>query len=169
MSEAEPTIIAPAEPAEITGGDPGPGQRQIVRVLKGQSARLRRGHPWIFSNEIKMDADAKAVTPGSCVDLVDAGGERLGVASFNPHSLIAARMLSGRTDEKIDGAFFAHRFESALRLQRERAAFRRMRIQIVEMREVGVVFQLVKERDPVGEFEPIQVVGCRLTREETGD
>jgi 23S rRNA (cytosine1962-C5)-methyltransferase len=116
MTEAEP-IITPAEPAESAGNDADPGRRQTVRVLKGQSARLRRGHPWIFSNEIKMDADAKNIVPGSCVDLVDAGGERLGVASFNPHSLIAARMLSSRPDEKFDTAFFARRLESALRLR----------------------------------------------------
>ena len=64
-----------------------------------------------------MDAEAKGLTPGVCVDMVDAGGEKLGIAAFNPHSLIAARIMSTRLDVSIDTAFFASRVGHALRLR----------------------------------------------------
>ncbi len=64
-----------------------------------------------------MDAEAKALTPGSLVELVDAGGERLGVATFNPHSLIAARSLTDDPGADVDRAFLARRLSRALTLR----------------------------------------------------
>ncbi|OAN55193.1 SAM-dependent methyltransferase [Paramagnetospirillum marisnigri] len=91
--------------------------RPSVHLAKGRSKRLRAGHPWVFSNEIEMTAEAKALPPGTPVTLVDAGGERLGVASFNPHSLIAGRVLSRRPDDTIDADFLAARLRAALALR----------------------------------------------------
>jgi len=92
-------------------------KRPTVRLQPRQDARLRHGHPWAYSNEIMMDAEAKAIPPGTPVTVTTAGGERLGVAFFNPHTLIAARVLSKDTDTVIDRAFFAGRFAAALRLR----------------------------------------------------
>jgi 23S rRNA (cytosine1962-C5)-methyltransferase len=92
-------------------------KRPTVRLQPRQDARLRHGHPWAYSNEIMMDAEAKAIPPGTAVTLTTAGGERLGVAFFNPHTLIAARVLTRDTDAVIDRAFFAGRFAAALRLR----------------------------------------------------
>ena len=64
-----------------------------IKILPGQDRRMRAGSPWLFSNELRMDADAKAVAPGSLVRVMAPSGKILGVAQFNPHSLIAARML----------------------------------------------------------------------------
>ncbi len=47
----------------------------------------------MFSNEILMDADAKAIPTGSLATLRAPSGEALGLVTFNPHSLIAARLL----------------------------------------------------------------------------
>lgn len=69
----------------------------LIRLQKGRSSRLRAGHPWVFSNEIEMTPEAKSLPPGGLVRLEDAGGEGLGTAYFNPHSLIAARLLSRET------------------------------------------------------------------------
>jgi 23S rRNA (cytosine1962-C5)-methyltransferase len=91
--------------------------RPALQLAKGRSKRLRAGHPWVFSNEIEMNAEAKALPPGALVTLVDAGGEKLGVATFNPHSLIAARLLSRRVGDVIDGDFLAGRLDAALRLR----------------------------------------------------
>ena len=91
--------------------------RPVIRLAKGRSKRLRAGHPWVFSNEIEMDAAAKALAPGAQVTLMDAGDERLGVATFNPHSLIAARVLSRRAADVIDAAFLAGRLVAALALR----------------------------------------------------
>jgi 23S rRNA (cytosine1962-C5)-methyltransferase len=73
-----------------------------VVILKGREARTLRGHPWVFANEVQMDANAKAIAPGSLVNLVVEGGDKLGVATFNPHTLIAARRLFS---DKADGAW----------------------------------------------------------------
>ncbi len=88
-----------------------------LSLLAGQDRRLRAGHPWIYSNELQMDAEAKALTPGSPVRLADSHGKMLAVAQFNPHSLIAARVLSRNQDLAIDAAFLERRFGRALRLR----------------------------------------------------
>ncbi|CAA7611501.1 SAM-dependent methyltransferase [Candidatus Terasakiella magnetica] len=91
--------------------------RPVIRLAKGRSKRLRAGHPWVFSNEIEMTPEAKALPPGALVTLMDAGDERLAVATFNPHSLIAARVLSRRAADTIDAAFLAERLRAALDLR----------------------------------------------------
>jgi len=75
--------------------------------------RLILGHPWVYSNEIVMDAAAKALPPGSLVRLLRADGQPLALALFNPHTLIAARVLTRDLDAAIDGGFFAGRLERA--------------------------------------------------------
>jgi 23S rRNA (cytosine1962-C5)-methyltransferase len=92
--------------------------RPLVRLQPKHESRLRQGHPWAYSNEIAMDAAAKAVPAGSVVDLATAGGDRLGAAFFNPHTLIAARRLTLDPDAVIDRAWFAERFSAAQRLRR---------------------------------------------------
>ncbi len=64
-----------------------------------------------------MTAEAKALPPGTAVTVVDAGGERLGVATFNPHSLIALRLLTREPDMAIDAAFLVQRLQHALALR----------------------------------------------------
>ena len=36
-----------------------------VLLRSGEDRRVRAGHPWAFSNEILMDAETKAIPPGS--------------------------------------------------------------------------------------------------------
>lgn len=64
-----------------------------------------------------MSAAAKALKPGTLVDLVDAKDANLGTAYFNPHSLIAARVLAREPGAKIDAAFFRDRFDRAKALR----------------------------------------------------
>ncbi len=91
--------------------------RPSIRLLPTHSKRVRRGHPWVYANEIRMDAETGALPPGSVVRVADANGEALGCATFNPHSLIAARMLSRDPEQAIDRGFFAHRLEAAAALR----------------------------------------------------
>jgi 23S rRNA (cytosine1962-C5)-methyltransferase len=79
--------------------------------------RFTTGHPWIYSNEIVMDAGAKAIEAGSLVRLLRADGSPLALAIFNPHTLIAARRLTNDLEAKIDADFFAQRLDRALRLR----------------------------------------------------
>ena len=88
-----------------------------IKILPGEDRRLRNGSPWLFSNELRMDADAKALPPGGLVRLMAPSGKMLGVAQFNPHSLIAARMLTRNKDAQIDRAFLTRRIARALQLR----------------------------------------------------
>ena len=88
-----------------------------VQLLPDQDRRLRAGHPWAYSNELRMDAAAKALPPGEPVCLYTADGRRFALAQFNPHSLIAARLLTRNTDATIDATFLERRLARALRLR----------------------------------------------------
>jgi 23S rRNA (cytosine1962-C5)-methyltransferase len=88
-----------------------------VHLLQGQDRRLRAGHPWVFSNELRMDAAAKALPPGEPVCLIAADGKPLALAQFNPHSLIAARVATRNTSATLDAAFLERRLARALRLR----------------------------------------------------
>jgi 23S rRNA (cytosine1962-C5)-methyltransferase len=85
-----------------------------LTLRKNQDRRVRGGHPWIFSNEI-AEVEGE-VENGDLVDITDFRGAFLGRAYYNGHSLIAARLLT-RGRDPIDAAFFARRFERALRLR----------------------------------------------------
>jgi 23S rRNA (cytosine1962-C5)-methyltransferase len=91
--------------------------RPHVKLQPGGDKRAMLGHPWIFSNELAMDAAAKLLPPGEIVTLVRADGRPLGAAFFNPHSLIAARLLTRDAGRAIDDTFLQRRLERALKLR----------------------------------------------------
>lgn len=64
-----------------------------------------------------MDDGAKAIAPGSLVNVRGQDGRPYGTGYFNPKSLIAVRLLSQDCDAKIDAEFFAARLKSALTLR----------------------------------------------------
>ena len=88
-----------------------------IHLLPGQDRRPRAGHPWIYSNELRMDAAAKALPPGEPVCLISSDGRPLAIALFNPHSLIAARVITRNKDATIDATFVERRLTRALRLR----------------------------------------------------
>jgi 23S rRNA (cytosine1962-C5)-methyltransferase len=91
--------------------------RPSVTLLAGRHRRAEAGHPWIFSNEVAMDAAAKALAPGSLVTLRRADSSPLGIAMFNPHTLLAARLLDRDTARPISRRFLAGRIGRALKLR----------------------------------------------------
>ncbi|MGE4545581.1 MAG: class I SAM-dependent rRNA methyltransferase [Pedobacter sp.] len=70
-----------------------------LHLRPGHDRRIRRGHPWVFSNEIQ--SPDKDIKPGETIEILSAAGEYLGTGYYNPHSLIAGRILS-RQRECID-------------------------------------------------------------------
>lgn len=84
----------------------------VITVLAGRDKRVRSGYPWVFSNEIQMDQNARAIAPGSVVKLQVEGGPVLGTAIFNPHTLIAARRLDAAV-VAIDEAWFVQKLSAA--------------------------------------------------------
>ena len=89
--------------------------RKTIILPKGR--RARGGSPWIFSNEIRMDAAAKALAPGVIVNVRGEDGRGFGTGYFNPKSLIAVRLLAEECDAVIDQSFFAERLARALKLR----------------------------------------------------
>ena len=85
----------------------------VVKLQPGRNKRVESGHPWVYSNEVAMDSAAKALIPGALVRLEAASGKALGVATFNPHTLVAARILDRDSGRAITREFFAERLEAA--------------------------------------------------------
>jgi len=88
-----------------------------LRLKAKQGARARAGAPWIYSNEVVMDAAAKTLAPGALVEIWGDDGLLFGTGYFNPHSLIAARVLLPRAVGAVDAAFFNDRIAHAKALR----------------------------------------------------
>jgi len=101
----------------VAGAADDPGSRPVVTLQPGRHRRAEGGHPWVYSNEIQMDAAAKALPPGSLVTLRRADERALGVATFNPHTLLAARLLDRDAVRPIGRRFLWRRLERALKLR----------------------------------------------------
>jgi len=84
-------------------------------ILKaGEGKRIKAGHKWVFSNEIKsVDAGLKA---GDIVALFDNNEVLIGTGFYNPHSLIAFRLISLK-EEEINIAFWEKRIKAARQLR----------------------------------------------------
>jgi 23S rRNA (cytosine1962-C5)-methyltransferase len=90
----------------------------ILYLKKNEDARLRRGHLWIFSNEIDPQrSPLAAFVPGDLAQIHAHDGKPVGVATVNPGTLIGARLLSRKSTLKIGAAFFKNRLSAALNLR----------------------------------------------------
>ena len=92
-------------------------KKPSVLLRAGEDRRVRAGHPWVFSNEILMDAETRALPPGTLAVLRAPGGEALGLVTFNPHSLIAARVLTTNPEASVDALFLGRRLAQAVALR----------------------------------------------------
>ena len=94
-----------------------PQTRATITLLPGRQKRAEGGHPWIYSNEIAMEAATKALPPGGLVTVRKPDGKGLGVATFNAHPLVSARLLSRDATQKIDRIFLTRTLRRALALR----------------------------------------------------
>ncbi len=92
-------------------------ERPVLHLSAGQGRRLRAGSPWVFSNEIAMRPEYRRMEPGSLVRLESDNGAPLGSFMFNPHSLIAARLLDRDPAAVIDADWLRGRLASAIALR----------------------------------------------------
>ncbi len=102
---------------EVVADDP--ASRPAVALLPARHKRAEAGHPWIYANEVRMDEAARALEPGSLVTLRRADDSAFGVAMFNPHCLLAARLLDRDAGRPIGVRFLMRRLERALRLREQ--------------------------------------------------
>jgi 23S rRNA (cytosine1962-C5)-methyltransferase len=87
-------------------------------LKKGEDARLRGGHLWVFSNEIDVArSPLSGFEPGDACAILDHHGKPLGVGYVNPNSLIAARLVARGMDHALDRSLFVHRLNVALALR----------------------------------------------------
>jgi 23S rRNA (cytosine1962-C5)-methyltransferase len=91
--------------------------RPTLRLNPGQGRRLRAGSPWVFSNEIAMQPEYRQMAPGEPVRIEGDDGTRFGTFMFNPHSLIAARLLDRDPTAAIDVAWLRGRLREAIALR----------------------------------------------------
>lgn len=83
-----------------------------ITLNKNEDRRIKTGHPWVFSNEIReVSGDRDA---GISAELYDAAGGFIGIGHYNPHSLIAFRLLSRQRLDIDSVAFFEGRITAAL-------------------------------------------------------
>jgi 23S rRNA (cytosine1962-C5)-methyltransferase len=92
-------------------------EKPRVFIKKGRSLRIKRGHPWVYSNEIERVSNVNGLKPGSVVEIRDAGDLFLGLALFNPHTLIAGRLLSRNIKISFDTEYFVERLTTALEVR----------------------------------------------------
>ena len=79
----------------------------------GHDRRVRRGHPWVYSNEIDVAATPlKTLTPGATVRVLDSERGLIGHGHVSPASLIAVRIVS--RDEQLPDDVLMPRLERAL-------------------------------------------------------
>jgi len=84
---------------------------QII-IRKNEEHRILAGHQWVFSNEIKtIQGNPEA---GDVVELARYDGKFLGHGFYNPHSLIAFRLL-GRDHLSITFEFLEERIRQEVR------------------------------------------------------
>ncbi len=88
-----------------------------VYLLAGRDKRVGNGHPWAYSNEIRMDAEAKALAAGTHASLHQVDGKPIGVGTFNPYALIAFRLFDRDARTAVDEGFFAQRLRRAVALR----------------------------------------------------
>ena len=66
----------------------------ILKLKAQQQRRVKRGHPWVYSNEIDVaTTPLQSVAPGAMVRVVDAHGATVGCGHANPNALVAVRLL----------------------------------------------------------------------------
>lgn len=88
---------------------------KVITLKKNEDRRIRNGHLWAFSNEIlKITGEPVA---GDIVELRTSAGALIGTGFYNPHSLIAVRLLE-RGAAEIDFKFFSQRIEQANQIRR---------------------------------------------------
>lgn len=88
-----------------------------IKLHPARHKRAMTGHPWVYSNEIVMDAPAKALEAGTVVRFTAHDGQFIGVGSFNPHTLIAGRIFSREPLAALDAAWFERKLANALALR----------------------------------------------------
>ncbi len=95
-----------------------PVEYPALYLKRGEDARLRAGHLWVFANEVDVARSPLAsFQPGEACAVVAANGRPVGVGYVNPHSLICARLVARGIGHPLDVSLLTHRLQVALALR----------------------------------------------------
>jgi 23S rRNA (cytosine1962-C5)-methyltransferase len=87
-------------------------------LKRGEDARLRAGHLWVFANEVDVARSPLAsFEAGEPCVVVAANDKPIGVGYVNPHSLICARVVARGIEHPLDASLLTHRLQVALALR----------------------------------------------------
>jgi len=87
-------------------------------LKRGEDARLRAGHLWVFANEVDVArSPLSSFEAGEPCAILDSRDKPLGVGYINPHSLICARLMARGLDHALDASLLTHRLNIALALR----------------------------------------------------
>ena len=87
-----------------------------IKLKPKEHRRIAAGHYWIFSNEI--DGLDTSIEPGSLVRVLDSDGNCVGTGFFNPHSLIAVRMIQ-KGPKELPEDFIFQNLDTAYEYRKE--------------------------------------------------
>lgn len=89
-----------------------PMQRLVLK--SNADRRLKRGHLWIYSNEVNItQSPLKSFSPGEQALVVSHGGQPLGIATVNPNTLICGRLVSRDSEIPLNKSLLVHKINQA--------------------------------------------------------
>lgn len=88
---------------------------QNFYVEKRAAQNISKGYPWVFRSQLTPEVTLAMSEPGELAQFSDPRGVPIAVGYVNPHPELSGRILSTNPKEKIDVAFFQHRFSRALK------------------------------------------------------
>ncbi len=84
-------------------------------LKKNEDKRLRKGHLWVFSNEVDTKrTPLDTFSAGDMVVVKDSTGKVLGSAYINPNTLVCARLIARKPSQKVGANLFNDRISTAL-------------------------------------------------------
>ena len=83
-----------------------------AKVTKKQELSLKKGHPWIYEDEITESSEE--IENGSFIDVFSSKGSWLGTGLYSAASKIRIRLLGTNATDKYDDSFFARRVKYAI-------------------------------------------------------
>ncbi len=89
-----------------------------LRLKTNCDRRIKGGHLWVFSNEVDIaQTPLTALEAGQEVQLLNASGKPMGLATVSPDNLICARLHSRDVKLGLDKSLLVHRINIALSLR----------------------------------------------------
>ena len=90
----------------------------VVFLKRNEDRRIRKGHPWVFSNEIDTRrSPLEQFSPGDAVELRSDNGASVGSGYINPASLIAVRLLGRGRNVTLTRSLLERRLQQAASLR----------------------------------------------------